>query len=168
MMSQWHSWLVPDDHSQVMLSSCNKMSTGQEPYILLLVYIYAQWLAAIRQTTHSESRMCGLADCCKPLWPSRFLIASMQHIWTCWSVNQYHHVIEAQYRSPWSRLDSLSKRSSGCPDHRSITTKFVTLTAPSCIDNSWRSTTLPTADLASSNQTLPFQNEHEWVLEKLR
>ena len=42
---------------------------------------------------------------------------------------------------------------------RSITPKFVTPTAPSCIDNSWRSTTLPTADSASSNQTLPFQNE---------
>ena len=35
-------------------------------------------------------------------------------------------------------------------------------------DNSWRSTTLPAADSASSNQTFPFQNEHEWVLEKLR
>ena len=53
-------------------------------------------------------------------------------------------------------------------NHRSITSKFVTPTAPSCIDNSWRSTTLPAADSASSNQTLPFQNEHEWVLEKLR
>ena len=40
-------------------------------------------------------------------------------------------------------------------DHRSITSKFVTRTAPSCIDNSWRSTTLPAADSASSNQT-PF------------
>ena len=30
--------------------------------------------------------------------------------------------------------------------HRSITPKFVTLTAPSYIDNSWRSTTLPAAD----------------------
>ena len=45
--------------------------------------------------------------------------------------------------------------------HRSITPKFVTPTAPSCIDNSWKSTTLPTADSASSNQTFPFQNEHE-------
>ena len=54
------------------------------------------------------------------------------------------------------------------PHHRSVTPKFVTPTAPSCIDNSWRSTTLPGADSASSNQTLPFQNEHEWVLEKLR
>ena len=53
-------------------------------------------------------------------------------------------------------------------DHRSGTRKFVTPPAPSCIDNSWRSTTLPGADSASSNQTLPFQNEHEWVLEKLR
>ena len=35
-----------------------------------------------------------------------------------------------------------------------------------CVDNSWRSTTLPGADSASSNQTLT--NEHEWVLEKLR
>ena len=54
------------------------------------------------------------------------------------------------------------------PRHRSVTPKFVTPTAPSCIDNSWRSTTLPGADSASSNQTLPFQNEHEWVLEKIR
>ena len=53
-------------------------------------------------------------------------------------------------------------------DHRSITSKLVTPTAPSCIDNSWRSTTLPAADSTVSNQTLPFQNEHEWVLEKLR
>ena len=53
-------------------------------------------------------------------------------------------------------------------EHRSVTPKFVTPTAPSCIDNSWRSTTLPGADSASSNQTLPSQNEHEWVLEKLR
>ena len=53
-------------------------------------------------------------------------------------------------------------------NHRSVTPKFVTPTAPSYIDNSWRSTTLPGADSASSNQTLPFQNEHEWVLEKFR
>ena len=52
--------------------------------------------------------------------------------------------------------------------HRSITPKFVTPTAPSCIDNSWRSTILPGVDSASSNLTLPFQNEHKWVLEKLR
>ena len=52
--------------------------------------------------------------------------------------------------------------------HRSITPKFVTPTDPMCTDNNWRSTTLPEADSASSNQTLPFQNEHEWVLEKLR
>ena len=44
--------------------------------------------------------------------------------------------------------------------HRNITSKFVTPTAPSCMDNSWRSTTLQAADSASSNQTLPFQNEH--------
>ena len=56
----------------------------------------------------------------------------------------------------------------GSREHRSVTPKFVTPTAPSYIDNSWRSTTLPGADSASSNQTLPFQNEHEWVLEKLR
>ena len=43
--------------------------------------------------------------------------------------------------------------------------KLVTPTTPSCIDNSWRSTTLPAADSASSNQTLPFQNEHKWVLQ---
>ena len=53
---------------------------------------------------------------------------------------------------------------------RSITPKLTPTpapTAPSCVDNSWRSisTTLPTADSASSNQTLPFQNEKEWVLE---
>ena len=35
--------------------------------------------------------------------------------------------------------------------HRSITSKFVTPTAPSCIDNSWRSTTLPAADSAVSS-----------------
>ena len=36
-------------------------------------------------------------------------------------------------------------------EHRSITTKFVTPTAPSCIDNSWRSTTLsPPKKLTSS------------------
>ena len=52
--------------------------------------------------------------------------------------------------------------------HKSMTPKSVTPTAPSCIDDSWRSTTLPEADSASSNQTLPFQIEHEWVLEKLR
>ena len=33
--------------------------------------------------------------------------------------------------------------------HSGITSKFVTPTAPSCIDNSWRSTTLPAADSAS-------------------
>ena len=53
-------------------------------------------------------------------------------------------------------------------NHRSITSKFVTPTAPLCIDNSWRSTTLPAADSASSNHTLLFQNEHEWVSVKLR
>ena len=53
-------------------------------------------------------------------------------------------------------------------EHKSTTSNFVTPTALSCINNSWRSTTLPAADSASSNQTLPFQNEHEWVLEKLR
>ena len=52
-------------------------------------------------------------------------------------------------------------------NHRSMIPKFVTPTAPSSIDNSWRSTTFPEADSASPNQTLPFQNEHEWVLEKL-
>ena len=50
--------------------------------------------------------------------------------------------------------------------HRIIKHKFVTPTTQLCIDNSWRSTTLPAADSASSNQTLPFQNEHKWVLEK--
>ena len=54
-----------------------------------------------------------------------------------------------------------------CKDHRNIASKFVAPTA-SCIDNSWKSTILPAADSVSSNQTLPFQNEHEWVLEKLR
>ena len=53
----------------------------------------------------------------------------------------------------------------GCA-HRSVTPKFVSPTAPSCIDNSWKSTTPPAADSASSNQTLPFQNEHEWVYVK--
>ena len=62
---------------------------------------------------------------------------------------------------------SLLLWASACLNHRSVTPKFVTPTAPSCIDNSWRSTTLPGADSASSNQTLPFQNEHKWVLEKL-
>ena len=52
--------------------------------------------------------------------------------------------------------------------HRSIIPRFVTPTTPSCIDNSWRSTTLPAADSAGSNQTLPIQDEHEWVMEKLR
>ena len=55
-----------------------------------------------------------------------------------------------------------------CRVHRSTIPNSVTPTASSCIDNSWRSTTLPKADSASSNQTLPFENEHEWVLEKLR
>ena len=52
--------------------------------------------------------------------------------------------------------------------HRSMTPKSVTPTAPSCIDNNWRSTTLTAADSASSNQTFPFGNEHQWVSEKIR
>ena len=48
---------------------------------------------------------------------------------------------------------------------RSMTSKSLMPTAPSCIDNSWRSTTLPAADTVTSDQTLPFGNEHQWVLE---
>ena len=49
--------------------------------------------------------------------------------------------------------------------HRSMTSKALMPTAPSCIDNSWRSTTHPAADSATSSHTLPVGNEHQWVLE---
>ena len=46
-------------------------------------------------------------------------------------------------------------------DHRSITPKFVTLTALSCIDNSWRSTTLsPPKKLTSSTANLEWCHVH--------
>ena len=48
---------------------------------------------------------------------------------------------------------------SPCVNHRSITSKFVTPIAPSCIDNSWRSTTLPAADSASSKK-----NSDNWII----
>ena len=45
--------------------------------------------------------------------------------------------------------------------HRSITPKFVTPTAPSCIDNSWRSTTLrPPEKLTSSTANLEWCHVH--------
>ena len=78
------------------------------------------------------------------------------------AVQLLQHSFQWKLRSHW--LKFLRQ----CHVHKSTTPKFVTPTALSCIDNSWRSTTLPAADLASSNQTLPFQNEHEWVLEKFR
>ena len=80
---------------------------------------------------------------------------------TSWSLLAWLMACSHQAIS-WTNADLLSRESWV---HRSITPKFVTPTAPSCIDNSWRSTTLPAAD---SNQTLPFQNEHKRVLEKLR
>ena len=46
-------------------------------------------------------------------------------------------------------------------DHRSITAKFVTPTALSCIDNSWRSTTLsPPKKLSSSTANLEWCHVH--------
>ena len=45
--------------------------------------------------------------------------------------------------------------------HRSVTPKFVTPTAPSCIDNSWRSTTLsPPKKLTSSTANLEWCHVH--------
>ena len=47
------------------------------------------------------------------------------------------------------------------PQHRSITPKFVTPTALSCIDNSWRSTTLsPPEKLTSSTANLEWCHVH--------
>ena len=48
------------------------------------------------------------------------------------------YVIIFQYIKFWIRLAAAS--------HRSITPKFVTPTALSCIDDSWRSTTLESAE----------------------
>ena len=65
-------------------------------------------------------------------------------------------------------FQSFSTKNHGRAPHRSITFKSFMLTALPCIDNSWRSTTLPAADLATSDQTLPLGNEHQWVLDKIR
>ena len=47
------------------------------------------------------------------------------------------------------------------PGHRSMIPKFVTLTAPSSIDNSWRSTTLsPPKKLTSSTASLEWCHVH--------
>ena len=54
----------------------------------------------------------------------------------------------------------IAVKSPGC-DHRSITPMFVTPTAPSCIDNSWRSTTLSwPKKLTSSTANLEWCHVH--------
>ena len=56
----------------------------------------------------------------------------------------------------WNHVTEIS-----ATNHRSTTPKFVTLTALSCVDNSWRSTTLsPPKKLASSTANLEWCHVH--------
>ena len=73
-----------------------------------------------------------------------------------------HHDIDTALKWQQRDVDLITNSQGASHAHRSVTPKFVTPTAPWYIDNSWRSTTLPGTDSASSNQTLSFQNEHEW------
>ena len=48
-------------------------------------------------------------------------------------------------------------------EHRGVISKSLMPTVPSRIVNSWRSTTLPVAESATSHQTHPFWNEHQII-----
>ena len=75
----------------------------------------------------------------------------------CWLLTGSRHTGVRSLLPTETRMFGLAD----CCKHRSITPKFVTSTALSCIDNSWRSTTLsPPKKLTSSTANLEWCHVH--------